>query len=205
MTSHKGRWLIVQYLQYIHPNLLDIGDMPRPSKKISQAKAQCHSGTRFVQQCPLVKADEEHDSTYVYHSKSSGEEEVWTDLDIEDGPETGNLAEDISALQTLYSASLPPHMQSKGARTQKCPAIYKGDSWTTQCRKPKTPNNGPLLVESEQEPLSDLEQDPALQFTLSTGLDMADLCATYLETWLDEQGDNTVLEKEDEIEARKFL
>lgn len=34
---------------------------------------------------------------------------------------------------------------------------------------------------------------------------MADLCATYLETWLDEQGDDTVLEKEDEIEARKFL
>ncbi|KAG0707298.1 hypothetical protein DFH29DRAFT_995100 [Suillus ampliporus] len=183
--------------------------MPRLSKKTSQAKSQRLGSARFVQH---------------------GEEEVWTDLDsIEDEPETGSLAEDISALQTLYSAFLPRHMQSKGAPSQKgnkCklsdrPAIYKGDSRTTQWRQkrqqikaaqgcgtlhlffsqqPKTPNNGPLLVESEQELLSDLEQDPALDFTLSTGFDMANLCATYLETWLDEQGYNMVLDKEDELE-----
>ncbi|KAG1862405.1 hypothetical protein C8R48DRAFT_709867 [Suillus tomentosus] len=35
------------------PNLLD---MPRPSKKTSQAKAQRHSSTHFVQQCSLVEA-----------------------------------------------------------------------------------------------------------------------------------------------------
>lgn len=164
------------YIIDSHPNLLDIRDMPWPSKKISQAKAQCHSGTHFVQQCPLVEADEEHDSTYVYHSESSGEEEVWTDLDKwRQKQQRVEAARDCQTLDSFFS------------------------------RKPKTPNNGPLLVKSEQEPLSDLEQDPALQFTLSTGLDMADLCATYLETWLDEQGDDTVLEKEDEIEARKFL
>ncbi|KAG2039891.1 hypothetical protein BDR03DRAFT_1008574 [Suillus americanus] len=182
--------------------------MPQLSKKTSQAKSQHCSGTRFVQQCSFVEADEEEqDSTYVYHS--SGEEEVWTDLDsIEDEPETGSLAEDISALQTLYSAFLPHNMQSKGAPSQKGnkrklsdhPAIYKGVSRMTQCQQPKTPNNGPLLVKSEQELLSDLEQDPALDFTLSTGFDMADLCATYLETWLDKQGHNMVLDKEDELE-----
>jgi hypothetical protein len=84
--------------------------------------------------CPLVEANEEHDSTYVYHSESSGEE-VWTDLDIEDEPETGNLAEDISALQTLYSASLPPHMQSKGAQTRKVSYIYPCWHATLMLRK----------------------------------------------------------------------
>ncbi|KAG1834679.1 hypothetical protein EV424DRAFT_1341031 [Suillus variegatus] len=120
-----------------------------------------------LDQCPLVEADEEHDSTYVYHSESSGEEEVWTDLDKwRQKQQRVEAARDCQTLDSFFS------------------------------RKPKTPNNGPLLVKSEQEPLSDLEQDPALQFTLSTGLDMADLCATYLETWLDEQGDDTLAASE---------
>ncbi|KAG1815092.1 uncharacterized protein BJ212DRAFT_1447403 [Suillus subaureus] len=117
-------------------------------------------------------------------------------------------------------------LQGNKCKLSDCPAIYKGDSQTTQwqqkrqwikaaqgcgtldsffSQQPKTPNNGPLLVESEQELLSDLEQDPALDFTLSTGFDMADLCATYLETWLDKQGHNMVLDEEDELELHEDL
>ncbi|OAX39722.1 hypothetical protein K503DRAFT_855858, partial [Rhizopogon vinicolor AM-OR11-026] len=51
---------------------------------------------------PFEASNKNQDPTYVYYS--SGEEEVWTD--IEDEPVTGNLAGDISALQTLYSKLL---------------------------------------------------------------------------------------------------
>jgi hypothetical protein len=55
---------------------------------------------------PSEASDEDQDPTYVYNSSGA---EVWTD--IEDEPVTGNLAGDISALQTLYSKFLP-HMRS---------------------------------------------------------------------------------------------
>lgn len=106
------------------------------------------------------------------------------------------------------------------------PSVYKGDSRTTQWRKkkqrvaaakgcgsldsffsrrPKTPNDGPLLSESEQAPLSDLEGDPAQQFTLIMGIDMADLCATYLETWLDKPaGLGEDSNSENELEVCNF-
>jgi hypothetical protein len=88
--------------------------MPRPTEKAKQATAQRESNsTRFTlvqPTTPFEASDEDQDPTYVYNSSG---EEVWTD--IEDEPATDNLAGDISALQTLYSKLLPPHMRSPDA------------------------------------------------------------------------------------------
>lgn len=113
--------------------------MPRPTKKAKQAKAQRESNsTEFTlvqPTTPFEASGEDQDPTYVHNS--SGEEEVWTDSDIEDESATGNLAGDISALQTLYSKLLPPHMQSiEGASTQNAGNnifIYLTQSERTRC------------------------------------------------------------------------
>lgn len=91
--------------------------MPRPRKKRNQAKAQRHrDSTQFTAVKQSISSEQQQlgDPTYIY--TSSGEEEIWTDT--EDEPEIGDLAEDISALQTLYSCFLPPHMQAKGVSTR---------------------------------------------------------------------------------------